>query len=151
MILNKLFFILVLLISSSAFADDTYTRYALPLGKRLQVDGDIYRGFNLPEYKELLRMDVRLKEADFLVLDLYKKIELLDGKVLQLNRIVELDNQSHALVMDDLMRKDKLIKDLATKNINLSEKLNKRKRVLRVVLPIIGCAVGGFAAGLAFK
>lgn len=143
--------LLMLCITSNALAENTYTRYALPLGKRLQVDGEIYRGFNFPEYKDLLKMDVRLKEADLLVVDLYKKIELLEGKVLQFNKIIELDNQTSALVIQDLKRKDKLLTELASKNVELSEKLTRRKRVMRIVLPLVGVSLGAFTVGILVK
>lgn len=141
----------MLSITSISLADDSYTRYAIPLGRRLQVDGEIYRGFSFPEYKELLRIDVRLREADLLVKDLYKKTELLDDKVLKLNKIIELDNTTTSLLKVDLERKDKLLTELASKNIKLNEQLNRRKRVLRIVLPLVGASIGAFTAGLLVK
>jgi hypothetical protein len=149
MIRNKFVIVfLFLCITSSALAEDTYTRYALPLGKRIQSDGEIYRGFNFPDYKLLLKMDIRLREADSLVIDLYKKVELLEGKALQLNKIIELDNEASALVMTDLKRKDLLVTQLATKNVELQEKLNRRKRIMRVLLPIAGVGIASFAVGV---
>lgn len=140
--------LLIVLLSSNVLAEDTYTRYALPLGRRIQADGEIYRGFSLPEYKELLKMDVRLKEADSLTTDLYKKVELLEGKVLQLNKVIELDNTASALIQKDLNRKDLLITNLTSKNVELNNKLILRKRLMRILLPITGVAIASFAVGI---
>lgn len=70
------FLILFALLTSSASAQE-YVRFRLPDGRRLTVAGEIFQGFNLGEYTELLRMDEDLRNLTALhVTDLARIEEL---------------------------------------------------------------------------
>jgi hypothetical protein len=140
--------ILCLLFCNTVFAqEEVYKRYKLPIGTRVEDSEQSYQCFNLGEYKLLLKMDSDLRKADNTLVAFSETYVLHLQKINDLEDIIKLDDKTHSLAMSEILRKDKLVTDLAKENVKLNNELNRRKRIFRITLGVGAALVAGVFAG----
>lgn len=137
----------ILLIPNFSKAEELYTRYRLPIGTRDTSGAVVRQCYIFHEYKLLLKMDADLKAADREVAEYKLVTKLLNDKIDHLNDVVNLDMVSISMANAEILRKDKLVKDLAHKNVKLNEELTKRKRIIRITVGVGIALVGGAILG----
>lgn len=141
-------FLLCLLFCNTVFAQEAaYKRYKLPIGTRISDSVQDYQCYNLGEYKLLLKMDSDLRTADTAMVNYAQAYQLQLDKTNELEDIVQLDNTASSLAKSEILRKDKLLTDLAKKNISLNNELSRRKRIFRITVGVSSALLVGVFAG----
>lgn len=130
-----------------AKAEDSYQLYRLPEGSRIAAQGNTYQGFSLSEYKLLLRMDADLKASDAELRLRLSELSALRANLEDLQKLVTLTEGQVVKAEAEVERKDKLVDTLSKKNIELFEKLETRKRFIRIIGGVAGSLVGGVILG----
>lgn len=106
------FLILFALLTSSASAQE-YVRFRLPDGRRLTVAGEIFQGFNLGEYTELLRMDEDLRNLTALHVTDLARIEELTTATAEWRSAVDACNSSLEISQ---IERERLLRQLEEEN-----------------------------------
>jgi hypothetical protein len=136
------------ILPSFAFAQESYTVYKLPLGRRVVTAQDTYQCYNLGEYKTLLLLDEDLRAGDELIEDGKKALEELASQKTLFTQRVKLAEEESSKLSIRLDEKQKALEDLAVK----FEEQNKRLiRMRKFVLYTVSGAViliGGTAFGV---
>jgi hypothetical protein len=106
------FLILFALLTSSASAQE-YVRFRLPDGRRLTVAGEIFQGFNLGEYTELLRMDEDLRNLTAVHVTDLARIEELTTATAEWRSAVDACNSSLEISQ---IERERLLRQLEEEN-----------------------------------
>lgn len=106
------FLILFTLLTPSASAQE-YVRFRLPDGRRLTVAGEIFQGFNLGEYTELLRMDEDLRNLTALHVTDLARIEELTTATAEWRSAVDACNSSLEISQ---IERERLLRQLEEEN-----------------------------------
>jgi hypothetical protein len=106
------FLILFTLLTPSASAQE-YVRFRLPDGRRLTVAGEIFQGFNLGEYTELLRMDEDLRNLTAVHVTDLARIEELTTATAEWRSAVDACNSSLEISQ---IERERLLRQLEEEN-----------------------------------
>lgn len=96
--------LLAVLLTTSSVSAQTYERFRLPEGTRIEYQDETYQAFNLGEYRELLHMDNDLRYLTNLVEDQSKQISLLNHSVEHLAYAIDLTETAVDILQEDRAR-----------------------------------------------
>ena len=131
-----------------AKAQDEYRLFAIPMGQRIEVAGQTYQAYNLIEFKELLLVDFKYKLISSSYELRLQEIDKLQGSIGAYKQAVAVKEQQFVVCSAEVIRKDKELTKIAKTNIDLHDKLEWRKRLLRIGGSITGALIGGLVLGL---
>lgn len=125
-----------------------YERFRLPEGTRIEYQDETYQGFNLGEYRELLRMDADLRQ-------LTESRDAHISQVAELTRMVTQLEEGVALVQDSieilqgerdhlraLWKEENRLRNIAEQRTTLDWLPWTLSGVLAVVVVVLGVVVG---------
>lgn len=103
--------VLLICLVPSTLAAQQYTRFRLPEGTRLAVNGTTYQGFTLTEYTELLRIDEDLSYLTQHTENLTNQITALTNSSTHLRLAITLCDDQKQILFNERLRVSRLLRE----------------------------------------
>jgi hypothetical protein len=103
--------VLLICLVPSTLAAQQYTRFRLPEGTRLTVNGTTYQGFTLTEYTELLRIDEDLSYLTQRTENLTNQITALTNSSTHLRLAITLCDDQKQILFNERLRVSILLRE----------------------------------------